>query len=70
MAQELHPEYFTLGQVAKKLRLPLSTLKTHIRNNPKLVPERKNHLGWHLLTLEDITALKPHFTPTKRKYRR
>jgi DNA-binding transcriptional MerR regulator len=58
--------HFTSGQVAKKLRISISTLKRWL-DDPKLsISDRRNYNGWRLFSDADISILKEY----KRKIRR
>lgn len=50
--------HFTSGQVAKKLRISISTLKRWLDDPGLEIPERRNYNGWRLFSSDDIEALK------------
>ncbi len=52
------PEYFTTGQVARKLRISVSTLKRWISYQNIIEEETRNASGWMLFTDEDVSKLK------------
>jgi DNA-binding transcriptional MerR regulator len=58
--------HFTSGQVAKKLRISISTLKRWLEDPQLAISERRNYNGWRLFSEGDIEALKDY----KRKIRR
>jgi len=60
------PEYFTSGQVAKQLRVSVSTLKRWIAQEEILPRETRNASGWMLFSREDMDNLK-RFKKDKRR---
>ena len=58
--------HFTSGQVAKKLRISISTLKRWLDDPELIISERRNYNGWRLFSDSDISILKEY----KRKIRR
>ena len=58
--------YFTSGQVAKKLRISLSTLKRWICEPGVNIDERRNYNGWRLFSENDVVRLRNY----KKKIRR
>ena len=60
------PEYFTSGQVAKKLHISISTLKRWLGMEELKLKERRNINGWRLFTATDITKIKK-FKQSSRK---
>jgi DNA-binding transcriptional MerR regulator len=59
-------QHFTSGQVAKKLRVSISTLKRWLDDPDLQISERRNYNGWRLFSDADILALKEY----KRQMRR
>ncbi|MBN1577212.1 MAG: MerR family transcriptional regulator [Chitinispirillaceae bacterium] len=58
--------HFTSGQVAKKLRISISTLKRWLEDPNLSISERRNYNGWRLFSEADIAVLKEY----KRQIRR
>ncbi len=50
--------YRTSGQVAKSLRVSVSTLKRWLEERPGLASFRSNASGWRLFTVEEIESLR------------
>lgn len=50
----------TSGQVAKKLRVSISTLKRWLDDPQLIIPDRRNYNGWRLFADEDIAVLLEH----------
>ena len=59
-------QHFTSGQVAKKLRISISTLKRWLEDPQLTISERRNYNGWRLFSDVDIAVLKEY----KRQIRR
>jgi DNA-binding transcriptional MerR regulator len=57
---------YTSGQVAKKLRVSISTLKRWLDEQDLTIPDRRNYNGWRLFAEEDI-ALLQEFKRTIKK---
>ncbi len=53
-------QYFTCGQVAKKLRISVSTLKRWLAEPEIAIAERRNCNGWRLFTHSELEALRKH----------
>ena len=49
--------YLTSGQVAKKLRISISTLKRWLIDPQVEITDRRNYNGWRLFSPEDLTVL-------------
>ena len=62
--------YLTSGQVAKKLRVSLSTLKRWIEDPGVTIEERRNHNGWRLFAETDVDVLREHKKEMKRNGKR
>ena len=58
--------YLTSGQVAKRLRVSISTLKRWLSDPEVEIVERRNYNGWRLFSEQDVQLLKEH----KRELRR
>lgn len=62
--------YQTSGQVARKLRISVSTLKRWL-NDPELqMAEYRNYNGWRLFTEKDVESIKKHKKRLKRSGKR
>ncbi|MBD3393747.1 MAG: MerR family transcriptional regulator [Chitinivibrionales bacterium] len=62
--------YLTSGQVARKLRISVSTLKRWLVDPELSIAERRNCNGWRLFTERDIDALRKHKRRLKRNGKR
>jgi len=62
--------YLTTGQVARKLRVSVSTLKRWIVDPEVQIAERRNCNGWRLFSDRDIDILKKHKRMLKRNGKR
>ena len=60
------PEYFTSGQVAKKLHISISTLKRWLGMEELKLKDRRNINGWRLFTEVDINKIRS-FKKSSRK---
>lgn len=58
--------FHTSGQVAKSLRISVSTLKRWLEEYPGLALERKNANGWRLFSEEEIEGLR-HYKRHRRR---
>lgn len=58
--------FFTSGQVAKRLRISISTLKRWLEEPELKISNHRNYNGWRLFTEEDLEVLKEF----KRKMRK
>lgn len=63
-------QYFTTGQVARKLRVSVSTLKRWLSEPHLKIPEKRNYNGWRLFTDFDVERLKEHKKRIRRKGKR
>lgn len=52
--------FFTTGQVAKTLRISVSTLKRWLINDTPILQIKHNVNGWKLFSEKDIELLKDH----------
>lgn len=50
--------HYTSGQVAKKLRISISTLKRWLDDPELSIPEQRNCNGWRLFSDEDVARLR------------
>jgi DNA-binding transcriptional MerR regulator len=63
-------QYLTSGQVAKRLRVSISTLKRWL-TDPKLqFEERRNYNGWRLFSEAEIEVVKEFKRELKRNGKR
>lgn len=60
------PNYLTSGQVSRRLRVSVSTLKRWLVEPDLKITERRNANGWRLFTDRDIEVLRKY----KRKLKR
>jgi len=58
--------YLTTGQMAKRLRVSISTLKRWIATEAALPGKMRNASGWRLFSEKDLLILK-QFKQEKRK---
>ena len=61
--------YLTSGQVAKQLRVSLSTLKRWIDDPHLNIEERRNQNGWRLFSAAEVDQLKEFKRRIKRSGR-
>ena len=64
------PQYFTSGQVAKKLHVSISTLKRWLGMEDLKLKERRNINGWRLFTETDIDKIKDYKKKSRKKGKR
>jgi DNA-binding transcriptional MerR regulator len=62
--------YLTTGQVARKLRVSVSTLKRWLVDPELQIAERRNFNGWRLFTEKDIDSLRVHKRQLKKNGKR
>ena len=62
-----HRPYHTTGQVAKSLRVSVSTLKRWLEENPSLAGFRTNASGWRLFSPDEIENIREHQRRRKRE---
>jgi DNA-binding transcriptional MerR regulator len=62
--------YFTTGQVARRLRVSISTLKRWLTEKRHSVADRRNQHGWRLFSEADLDMLKEHKRKLKRNGKR
>jgi DNA-binding transcriptional MerR regulator len=59
-------QYLTTGQVARKLRISISTLKRWLESKHLQRTEYRNCHGWRLFTEDDIEFLKKFKRQSKK----
>jgi len=62
--------HYTSGQVAKKLRISISTLKRWLEDPDLLIPEQRNYNGWRLFSNQDISTLQEYKRSIRRSGKR
>jgi DNA-binding transcriptional MerR regulator len=60
------PKFYTTGQVAKRLRISVSTLKRWLADPSLRISEQRNYNGWRLFSEADLNNL----TSFKKQLRR
>ena len=55
-----HQPFHTSGQVAKALRVSVTTLRRWLEENPGLAGFRTNASGWRLFSPDEIDQLREH----------
>ena len=60
------PKFYTTGQVAKRLRISVSTLKRWLQDPSLRISEQRNYNGWRLFSEADLNVL----TAFKKQLRR
>ena len=60
------PKFYTTGQVAKRLRISVSTLKRWLLDPSLRISEQRNYNGWRLFSEADLNNL----TSFKKQLRR
>lgn len=63
-------QYLTSGQVARKLRISISTLKRWLETLDLNISEVRNCNGWRLFTEEDIEAIREYKRKMKKNGKR
>jgi DNA-binding transcriptional MerR regulator len=63
-------DYVTTGQVARKLRISVSTLKRWLAEPDLPIDKRRNCNGWRLFTDKEIETLKKYKRQLKRNGKR
>ena len=51
------PKFYTSGQVARRLRISVSTLKRWLEDPSLHVSEQRNYNGWRLFSEADLSVL-------------
>ncbi|MBN2035537.1 MAG: MerR family transcriptional regulator [Chitinispirillaceae bacterium] len=51
------PKFYTTGQVARRLRISVSTLKRWLVDPALHISEQRNYNGWRLFSEADLSAL-------------
>jgi DNA-binding transcriptional MerR regulator len=62
----MEQRYLTSGQIAKSLRISISTLKRWLNEEDALVDSARNANGWRLFTSSDMEKLKEFKRDKKR----
>ncbi len=63
-------DYFTSGQIAKQLRISISTLKRWLEDAPINIPEIRNSNGWRLFSADDLCVLREFKRELRKKGKR
>jgi DNA-binding transcriptional MerR regulator len=63
-------QYLTSGQVAKRLRVSISTLKRWLADPKLRFEERRNYNGWRLFSEAEIEVVKEFKRELKRNGKR
>ena len=63
-------EYFTSGQVARRLHVSLSTLKRWLTYPELTIQDYRNCNGWRLFTEKDIETIKAFMREVKKDGKR
>lgn len=63
-------KYLTSGQVARRMRISVSTLKRWLADRELEITECRNYNGWRPFTEEDIEILRKHRRQAKRNGKR
>jgi DNA-binding transcriptional MerR regulator len=64
------PKFYTTGQIARKLRVSVSTLKRWIDDPSLRVSEQRNYNGWRLFSETDLGALTGYKKQLRRNGKR
>lgn len=63
--------FYTIGQVARKLRVSISTLKRWLTEpDMEAVEDRRNYNGWRLFSEKDVERLRDFKHDLKRNGKR
>jgi len=62
--------YLTSGQVARRLRISVSTLKRWVAEPDLSVSDHRNYNGWRLFSFEDLGTLRDFKRELKRNGKR
>lgn len=62
--------YLTSGQVARKLRVSISTLKRWLADPELSMEDRRNYNGWRLFSTQDVDSLTGYKRELKRNGKR
>lgn len=63
-------EYLTIGQVARKLRISISTLKRWLSDPNLKVEDVRNYNNWRLFSDKDVCELKKYKNSRRKKGKR
>lgn len=66
----MEQRYLTSGQVAKRLRISISTLKRWLEELEFEISEIRNCNGWRLFTIDDLEVIREHKRQMKRNGKR
>ncbi|MBN1127398.1 MAG: MerR family transcriptional regulator [Chitinispirillaceae bacterium] len=64
------PKFYTTGQVARRLRVSVSTLKRWIDDPSLRIAEQRNYNGWRLFSEADLGALTNYKKQLRRNGKR
>ncbi|MFP4520728.1 MAG: MerR family transcriptional regulator [Fibrobacterota bacterium] len=64
------PDYYTTGQVAKKLRVSVSTLKRWISSGDVGTGNLRNASGWRLFSAKDLEKFSDYKKQKRKQGRR
>lgn len=64
------PKFYTSGQVARRLRISVSTLKRWIDDPSLKVSEQRNYNGWRLFSEADLSSLNDFKRQLKKNGKR
>jgi len=70
LVQHAGQKFYTSGQVAKKLRISVSTLKRWISDEGVVHNIKLNSNGWKLFSIHDIGVLKDYQKQKKKNGKR
>lgn len=62
--------YLTSGQVAKRLRISVSTLKRWLEESDLKISDQRNYNGWRLFSEEDLEILSEYKRKLKKTGKR
>lgn len=63
-------DYLTSGQVSRRLRVSVSTVKRWLEEPEVKVDDRRNFNGWRLFTEKDVEYLRHHKKKLKKDGKR
>jgi DNA-binding transcriptional MerR regulator len=64
------PKFYTTGQVARRLRISVSTLKRWLEDPSLRISEQRNYNGWRLFSESDQNVLSTFKKQLKRNGKR
>jgi hypothetical protein len=68
--KNMETQFLTSGQIAKKLRISISTLKRWIDDSDIEISDHRNYNGWRLFSEGDLDILKEYKRELRKKGRR